>query len=53
MRKAYYKIIKKYNNYELQTERPQTKIVPTKTAAVQTGPKYYYQSAQISMKRLW
>ena len=31
----------------------QTKSVHTKTTAVQIGPQYYYQSNQISIKRLW
>ena len=48
IREAYYKIIK--YNYGLHTRRSQTKIVPTKTASVQIGPKYYYQSGQIGMK---
>ena len=30
---------------------PQTKIVPSKTAAVQIGSKYFYQSGQISSKK--
>ena len=32
---------------------PRPNFVHTKTAAVQIGPKYYYQSGQISKKNLW
>ena len=42
IRKAYYKNIR--IQLRITDETAQTKIVPTKTAVVQIGPKYYHQS---------